>query len=140
VTPKGAVCAEPVILTDLFHTCLNVAGLPAAPKPADGIDLLPVLKDPTAKLDRAALFFHYPHYYHTTTPVGAVRARDWKLLEYFEDNRVELFNLAVDVSEKKDLVREMPEKAAELRQRLHAWRESVDAAMPKPNPDFKGGK
>jgi arylsulfatase A-like enzyme len=134
VTPAGAVCSEPVILTDLFQTCLHIGGLPPAAELGDGIDLVPLLKDPTARFDREALYFHYPHYYHTTTPVGAVRARDWKLLEYFEDNRVELYNLANDLSEKQNLAQQMPEKAAELRQWLHTWRQSVDAAMPTPNP------
>ena len=79
-------------------------------------------------------------YHHTTTPVSAIRARDWKLLEFFEDDRVELFNLRDDLSEKHDLAKDMPEKASALREQLHAWRDSVGAALPLPNPDFKGGK
>jgi arylsulfatase A-like enzyme len=106
----------------------------------DGIDLRPLLRDPGAKLERDALFFHYPHYYETTTPVSAVRARDWKLLEYFEDNRVELYNLKDDPGEKTDLAAQQPAKAAELRQRLHAWREVVGAALPKKNPDYQAKK
>ncbi|HEX4142805.1 MAG TPA: sulfatase [Pirellulales bacterium] len=144
VTPAGAVSSEPVVLTDLFQTCLNVAGVSPLPAPSahDGLDLGPLLKDPTARLDRETLYFHYPHYYSSTTPVGALRARDWKLLEFFEDDRLELYNLANDLSEKQDLAQQMPERAAELRARLHAWRQSVDAAMPTPNPHFaeKGKK
>ena len=141
VTPKGAECHEPVVLMDLFHT-LRAAGAPASGLPgiADGLDLEPLLKNPAAKLNRDALFFHYPHYYETTTPVSAVRAGNWKLLEYFEDGRGELFNLRDDPSEKADLAAQQPAKAAELRQRLRAWRESVGAAMPKPNPAFKPKK
>src|SRR5947207_3038821 len=75
-----------------------------------------------------------PHYYHTTTPVSAVRARDWKLLEFFEDNHLELYNLRDDLSEKHDLAKEMPNRVAALRDQLQAWRESVGAALPKPNP------
>ncbi|HUY92882.1 MAG TPA: sulfatase [Pirellulales bacterium] len=137
VTPPDAVCSEPVILTDLFPTCLNAAGLPPVPDDGDGRDLAPLLKQPTAKLDRDALFFHYPHYYPTTTPVGAIRARDWKLLEYFEDQRLELYHLPADVSEKHDLAQQLPEKASELHRRLRAWRHAVDAAMPIPNPAYK---
>lgn len=107
------------------------------PQASDGVDLTPLLNDPAAKLERDALFFHYPHYYHNTTPVGAIRARDWKLLEYFEDDHVELYNLAKDLSEQHDLAAKMPAKTDELRQRLHTWREAVDAAMPKLNPDFR---
>lgn len=140
VTPSGAAYSQPVMLTDLFATCLHAAGLPPVPEAGDGVDLMPLLNDPAAKVDRDALFFHYPHYYHTTTPVGAVRARDWKLLEYFEDDRIELYNLERDLSEQHDLANEMPEKARDLRQRLHAWRQSVDAAMPTENPGFKSKK
>ncbi len=140
VTSAGAVCSEPVILTDLFHTCLGAAGLASAARAPDGIDLAPLLKDPTAKLDREALYFHYPHYYGTTTPVSALRARDWKLLEYLEDSRAELYNLGADLSEQQDLARQMPEKTAELRQQMQEWRKAVDAAMPKLNPEFKGKK
>ena len=114
--------------------------MPPAADATDGLDLKPVLQNPAAKLDRDALFFHYPHYYHTTTPVSAIRARDWKLLEYFEDNHAELYNLRDDPSEAHDLAAQMPDKAASLRERLHAWRESVHAALPSPNPDFKGDK
>lgn len=140
ITPACAVSSEPVILTDLFQTCLHVAGLPPVAEVTDGIDLSPLLMDPTASLKRDALFFHYPHYYGTTTPVSAVRARDWKMLEYLEDDHVELYNIGRDRSEQQDLARQMPDQAAELRQRLHAWRKSVDAAMPKPNPQYKGKK
>jgi arylsulfatase A-like enzyme len=153
VTPRGATCAEPVVVMDLFHT-LRAAGAPASGParstpdkdqragsesgaPTDGLDLTPLLRNPAARLDRDALFFHYPHYYETTTPVSAVRAGQWKLLEYLEDNRVELFNLAADPAEKTDIAAQQPARARELQQRLHAWRDSVGAAMPKPNPEFK---
>jgi arylsulfatase A-like enzyme len=140
VTPSGGVCSEPVILTDLFPTCIRAAGLPPVARVTDGMDLAPLLKDPTARLDRDGLFFHYPHYYHTTTPVSSIRARDWKLLEYLEDNRVELYKLSADLGEQQDLAARMPDRTAELRQRLHAWRKAVDAAMPRPNPEFKANK
>ncbi len=140
VTTAGSICREPVVLMDLFHTLQNLGGAekttPTATL-ADGIDLLPLMKNPAGKLQRDALFFHYPHYYETTTPVGAVRADGWKLLEYFEDNRIELYHLKEDPSEQRDLAGELPEKAAALRERLHAWRQSVSAAMPKPNPGFR---
>ncbi len=139
VTPKEAVCNEPVHLADLFHTLVAAAGQPPAKDPiADGLDLAPLLKVPAGKLARDVLFFHYPHYYATTTPVGAVRARDWKLLEYFEDEHVELYNLKDDPSEKTDLAKKQPDQAGKLKKRLHAWRKDVDAAMPTANPNFKG--
>jgi arylsulfatase A len=61
------------------------------------------LRNPAARLNRDALFFHYPHYYATTSPVSAVRARDWKLLEYHEDGHLELYNLANDLAESNNL-------------------------------------
>jgi arylsulfatase A-like enzyme len=139
VTPAGAQCQVPVVLMDLFHT-LRAVGAPtdAAEISGDGLDLRPLLMNPAAKLERDALYFHYPHYYDTTTPVGAVRAGDWKLLEYFEDDRVELFNLASDPGEAVNLVAQQPEKARALRERLQRWRQTVNAAMPQTNPDFHG--
>jgi arylsulfatase A len=140
VSQVNATCHEPVILTDLFNTFLRAAGLPPPAPPNDGMDLTPLLKAPDAQLDRAALFFHYPHYYATTTPVSAVRSRDWKLLEFFEDRHVELYNLRDDPGEGHNLAAELPDKANALRDQLNAWRESVGAELPKENPDFKGGR
>ncbi len=137
VTPASAECHEPVVLMDLFHTLRAAAGSPSAPATgSDGLDLVPLLKNPASQLGRETLYFHYPHYYETTTPVSAVRAGDWKLLEYLEDNRLELFNLRDDPGERTDQAAQMRERAAELRIRLRTWRQSVGAAMPKPNPDF----
>ena len=70
-------------------------------------------------------------------PTGAIRAGDFKLIEWFEDDRVELYNLHDDLGETKNLAAEMPEKADELRAALHAWRHAVDARMPTPNPDWE---
>jgi arylsulfatase A-like enzyme len=134
VTPRGAICHEPVVSTDLFSTMLTMAGLPM-PKDAcpDGQNLTPLLKHPETHLKRDALFFHYPHYYETTTPVSAVRAGDWKLLEYYEDHHVELYNLRRDLGEQSNLAAQMSEKAKELRDRLHGWLGSVKAQMPRPH-------
>jgi arylsulfatase A-like enzyme len=82
-------------------------------------------------------YFHYPHYHATTTPVSAVRAGDWKLLEYLEDGHLELYNLLDDLSEKTDLALHMPDKTTSLLKQLHEWRNQVGAAMPIPNPVFK---
>jgi arylsulfatase A-like enzyme len=114
-TSAGKTCDEPVVVMDLFPTLLLAAGVSLPGTKLDGVDLSPVLKDPTAKLGRDALFFHFPHYYPTTTPVSAVREGDWKLLEYFEDDHVELYHLSEDVGERRDLAAERPEKANQLR-------------------------
>ena len=133
VTPRGAVIETPVISMDLFRTFAAVAGA-SGETGVDGENLLPLLRDPRVRLDREALFFHYPHYYPTTTPVSAVRAGDWKLLEYFEDDHVELYNLQADPGERDDLAQREPAHAARLREKLHAWRRSVGAQLPVSNP------
>jgi arylsulfatase A len=137
VTPAGAVCKQPVVVMDLFPTLLGAAqAVSQASVTLDGIDLKPLLIDPTTTLRRDALFFHYPHYYPTTTPVSAVRAGDWKLLEYFEDDRVELYNLDEDLGETNDLATRFPAKVSELREQLQRFRAETQAALPTPNPDF----
>lgn len=133
VTRPGSVCETPVISTDFYRTILEIAGLTGG-DPVDGASMVPVLKEPRATMGRTDLFFHYPHYYATTTPVSAVRSGDWKLLEYFEDGHLELFNLKEDPSEQRTLAAEMPVRAEELRGRLRKWRESVGARLPSPNP------
>lgn len=150
VTTAGAVCHEPVISTDLYSTMIDAAGgigfqpvihsssagrLEAYPTDRDGLSLVPLLKDANARLEREALYFHYPHYYATTTPVSAVRAGDWKLLEYHEDHRVELYNLRDDLGETKNLADAKPDMAKEMLGRLQSWRKGVNARMPTPNPD-----
>lgn len=141
ITPRGVDCVEPVILADLFHTLIAAQGSTVAGRDAkstsDGLDLTPLLKNPSGKLTREALYFHYPHYYQTTAPVSAIRAGDWKLLEYLEDGRCELYNIGGDPSEKTDLSEREPDRVTTLRARLDSWRKEVGAQMPTRNPAFK---
>jgi len=135
VTPRGRICDEPVTCTDFFPTILEVCGVTASGKtaptgPLDGLNLIPLLRQPDARLNRDALFFHYPHYYATTTPVSALRAGDWKLLEYFEDDRVELYDLRNDPGEQRNLASQQTNRATQLRDRLHSWRAEVGAGLP----------
>jgi len=130
----GSECSVPVTSVDFYPTMLEIAG--AEPKqPVDGLSLVPLLKQ-TGRPKRDAIHWHYPHYHHTT-PCGAIRAGDWKLIEYFEDGRLELYNLAADLGEKSDLAAKMPERAAALRKRLADWRQAVHANMPTPNPNHE---
>ena len=133
--PAGRVSQDLVDSTDFLPTILELCGVTAtatiAPAgPLDGLSLVPLLGRPDARLDRDTLFFHYPHYYSTTTPVSAVRAGAWKLLEYFEDQHVELYHLQDDPGEQHDLTSKQPERAAQLRARLQAWRTEVGARLP----------
>ncbi|MBU6301170.1 MAG: DUF4976 domain-containing protein [Verrucomicrobia bacterium] len=122
---------------DLFHTLTATLSNAKPTGTADGIDLKPLLQNPETKLNRDALYFHYPHYYATTTPVSAVRSGDWKLLEYLEDGRSELYHLQDDPGEQTDLAHRRPDKAASLLQQLQEWRTEGNAAMPTPNPNSR---
>lgn len=138
VTPAKRTSDEPVVTEDLFFTLLAAAGQSPDPNRArDGVDLSPVLKDPAASLGRDALYFHYPHYYETTTPVSAVRAGEWKLLHYYEDGHDELYNLAADLGEQQNLAEREAERTAELSGKLKHWLTEVGARMPRENPDYR---
>mgnify|MGYP001818923795 CR=1 FL=1 len=136
----GVVRDVPVISTDFYPTLLEMARLPAMPDQAiDGVSLVPAFKgDP---IEREALFWHFPQYsnHGMQSPGGAVRAGDYKLLEYFENGSVQLFNIREDIGEQNDLSKSEPDKVAELRQLLHAWRKEVSAQMPLPNPEYEPG-
>jgi arylsulfatase A-like enzyme len=136
ISKPGSICRAPMISTDYYPTLLEMAGLPLRPQQhMDGVSLVPLLKG-GARPERP-LFWHYPHYSNQGGgPGGAVRLGDFKLVEWFEDMRVELFDLSNDLGERHNLAAAMPDKAATLRQQLHEWRESVKAAMPTPNPDY----
>jgi len=134
MTPRDGLCDEPVLCTDFFDTIAELAGADTAGA-RDGMSLVPLLRHPPGRLDRESIFFHFPHYYPTTTPVSAVRSRDWKLLEYHEDHHVELFNLREDAGEHRDLAREESARANDLRERLSRWRTEVGAQMPGPDPN-----
>jgi len=136
VTQPGSTCRAPMISTDYYPTFLEMAGLPLRPRQhADGVSFVPLLKG-GAQPERP-LFWHYPHYSNQGGgPGGAVRLGNFKLIEWYEDMRVELFNLSGDPGEKHNLAATMPDKTAALRQQLHARRQSVNASMPTPNPDY----
>ena len=135
---QGKISSEPVYAPDLYPTLLRAAGLSdQAQAGLDGVDFTALLQNPDATLKREALYFHYPHYYQTTTPVSALRKGDWKLLEYYEDNRLELFNLKQDPGETQDISTANPALARRLRMELDVWRKKIGAQLPEPNPDWK---
>ena len=130
-------CNEMVYTCDLYPTLLAMAGLSDRIEQClDGIDISPLLTNRNASLERDTLYFHYPHYYSTTTPVSAIREGEWKLLDYFEDGRLELYNLRSDLGETENLALSRQSLANRLREKLDTWRKSVDAQLPEPNPDF----
>jgi arylsulfatase A-like enzyme len=138
VVQPGSECNVPVTSTDFYPTMLEMVGLPPKPEQhADGLSLVPLLKD-KGGLPRDALFWHYPHYHGSgNKPSAAIRAGDYKLIEWFEDGSIELYNLKEDISEKNNLVEKMPEKALELKTSLHNWQKDIGALKPELNPHWK---
>jgi uncharacterized sulfatase len=126
----------PVSSVDFYPTLLDILDL-ADPveHDLDGASLLPVLEQRAHELASRALYWHYPVYHHGA-PAGAIREGDYKLIENFEDGSIELYNLRKDIGETIDLASEVPEKANDLQQKLHSWREAIGAELPVPNPDF----
>ncbi len=140
VSGKGTVVSAPVVSTDVYRTCLDAAGLGGSEgyrAAVDSMSLAPLLAGRSAELPRGQMCFHYPHYYATTTPASAIRMGHWKLIEYFEGPRLELYDLASDPGETRDLAAVRPEMARDLAQTLKAWREEVGARLPAANPDFR---
>ncbi|MCA9080917.1 MAG: sulfatase [Planctomycetaceae bacterium] len=128
------VSAEPVILTDFFPTLLEIAGLSPTPGvPADGETLLPLLQG-TGRPHRDALFWHYPNFaFHGANRLGsAIRLGDHKLIRFFDDDSVELYDLKRDISETANLADTKPELAATMRQRLATWLKDSGANLPRP--------
>lgn len=132
----GTVSSELICSWDIFPTLLAISGAPANDPKIDGEDLRPILTG-QGKLNRDFVAWHYPHYgnYHNP-PAGAIRVGNWKLIEFFEDGRTELYDLAKDLSETHDLAAEQPAKVKELQGRLTVWQKTVGARLPVPNPDF----
>jgi arylsulfatase A-like enzyme len=134
VTRPGTVSAVPVCGIDLLPTVLDLCGL-KNDTAVDGISLAPLLRG--GGRSRDALFWHYPHYSNQGgKPGGAIRAGDFKLLEFYEDGRRELYDLKNDLGENRNLAEEKPEKVKELAGKLDAWRRAVGAKGMKPNPAY----
>ena len=135
VVKAGTTNATPVISTDFYPTLLEATGLKEDEElPLDGVSFMPLLSGES--LDRSAIYFHYPNYaWHRSNRLGgAIRSGKWKLIERFDDNSLELFDLENDLSERHNLAEKHPETAAALQEKLAAWRKEVDAAMPTPAP------
>ncbi|MEK6261784.1 MAG: sulfatase [Planctomycetota bacterium] len=154
VAKPGSTCNVPTIHVDIFPTMLELASAPKPRQVLDGESLVKLFRNPNAKLQRDAIFQHFPGYLGAgadtwrTTPVSLVQIGDWKLMEFLEDGRLELYNLGNDLGETKNLANENPAKAKELHARLVAWRAEVKAPMPtkndgdsaKPKAKVKGKK
>tara|TARA_B100001057_G_scaffold446418_1_gene484949 strand:+ start:1523 stop:2878 length:1356 start_codon:yes stop_codon:yes gene_type:complete len=122
----------PVILTDLYPTILEVSGIDSNVNyPVDGKNLLPLLKE-RKKLNNRSLFWHYPNFaFHRDNRLGsAIREEDYKLLHFYDNDSIELYNLRKDISETNDLSRELPQLALKLKNKLESLLKESGAAMP----------
>lgn len=148
VTRPGSRCSEPVIGIDYYPTFLEITGTkPPADYTLDGVSFASLLRDPGASLGREAIFWHFPCFLQgsgdphggpfRTTPAGAIRKGDWKLIEWFETGRLELYNLKDDIGETKNLAATHPEQLEELHADMRAWRKRVNAPIPtEKNPRY----
>lgn len=127
----AGVCTERVISNDLYPTLLEFAG---ASRKVDGMSLAPLLRHPGARLNRKRLYFHYPHYYPTTTPVSAVIGENHKLLRYWEDMRLELYDLDADPGELHNVAAQRADLRDRLAHELDAWLTGVRAQLPQRRP------
>lgn len=132
--PAGSQCDTPLITLDIYPTVVELTGA-TMPKnqPCDGVSLTALLRNPASTLARETLHWHLPHYHHST-PASAIRKGDWKLIEFFEDGALELYNLKTDLGEQTNLAAEEPQRAKELQTALASWRKEISAQMPVPNP------
>lgn len=133
---NGGLCNEPVISTDFYPTILEMAGLPAKPEQhLDGISLAPLLEGRESLLPRS-FYWHYPHYGNQGgSPGSAIRRGNHKLVKFYENDRIELYDLNLDIGERGDLSETRPFLARELKAELEAWLEEIGARYPTPNPD-----
>jgi arylsulfatase A-like enzyme len=138
VVEPGSMCDEPVTSPDLYPTFLDIAGLePRDEQHVDGKSFMPLLKG-DKDFERGPIFWHYPHYGNQGgTPGSSIRWADYKLIEFFEDGRLELYNLKEDIGEKNNLAEQEPQICERLHKRLVEWRNEVEALYPEPNPNWK---
>ena len=132
----ASICRVPVISPDLFATILDMASAAASEgQRVDGLSLVPLLRQ-SGGIERDSLFWHFPTSMWSRWPGGAIRKGNFKLIEFFEDNRIELYDLASDLGETNNLAAERSELASQLRSELQCWRQSIGAGMPVANPEF----
>jgi len=136
VIEPGSESTEPCTSPDWYPTLLAAAGLPLEPQQhADGVNLMPLLRG--EPFQRGPIFWHYPHYSNQGgRPAASVRDGDWKLIKFFEDDKLELYNLRDDIGEQHDLSQAEPDRTADLHARLQQWQDEVEALIPRPNPNY----
>ncbi|WP_417848491.1 sulfatase [Thalassoglobus sp.] len=137
VVPAGTVSHEPIMSIDLLPTICEAVGVSVPDDRAiDGVSLLPLFKNESHQLeDDRVLTWHFPHYRHAPGPYSIIRDGDWKLIQWYEGKK-ELYNLADDLSESKDLSSEHQEQLVKLEQKLARELKQQGAKLPKLNPEY----
>ncbi len=133
----ATVCDLPVISMDFFPTILELSGIPALPdQHKDGISLSTLLNDGNDP-GREELFWHYPHYHSSGwTPGAAIRSGKWKLIEFYELDKTELYDLESDPGENNNLADIYPEKVNELSKKLFHLQQNTGAKFPTKNDNY----
>ena len=136
----GKSIDDVVIQWDILPTLCELLGQPV-PGDVDGVSLLPSVKYQKNLTDREFVYWHFPYYhppksYEGTKPCSAIREGDYKLLYFYEDQRLELYNLAQDIEESVDLSRQLPGLTDRLKTKLFEELSAVDARFAEPNPNF----
>jgi arylsulfatase A-like enzyme len=137
----GSWCDVPIVGYDLLPTFSALAGINAneLPKGMEGGDITQLLHNKgngIVKRGREELVFHFPHYQSDDGPHSAIRLGNLKLIHFYEDERIALFDLSKDISERNDLSKQMPQQAQELKGRLMRHLEAIHAQLPTPNSKF----
>lgn len=139
VIDPGGTSNEPVIGIDFYPTLLAATGTePPLDYPLDGESLLPLFRDAEATLDRPSLYWHFPGYPNAewrTSPVSVIRSGPWKLMLFYEDQRLELYDLATDQGETQNRAQDRPDIRERLHRELTQWLEATGAPLPKPRPE-----
>lgn len=135
---KSTICDTPVTTPDFYPTLLDLTKIPQIPSQhVDGKSFIELLKG-NEVLENRPIFWHYPHYGNQGgTPGCSVRKGNYKLIEFFEEETYELYNLKEDISESNNLIEKEPQKFKELKKLLDEWKISVNAQIPIQNPDWK---
>lgn len=128
----GVVSDAVITSMDFYPSLLEMAGLPLRPdQHMDGKSLVPVLRQKAKQVHEAA-YFHYPHRSNQRgVPSGAIRMGDYKLINFFDNNRIELYNLKDDISETRNLAEDLPEVRDAMLDNLYSWWDDVDARFPR---------
>jgi len=133
--PAGRTMDAPILNTDWIPTLTELAGLPA-PSGLDGVSVAALLTG-RGPAPQRRLCWHFPHYTNQgSRPSGALRDGNWMLVEYYDEEAAELYDLSKDLRETQNLAAQQPDRVADMRAALAAWRKTVNAQGNRPNPDF----